>query len=219
MLREVPTLEQMCLATVTSNLVRLRDGCMNGLPDYIRFQLFQSVQKRNPLLLHGQTLRAILSGAHFKDLDMSNACNLSDNDLAAIAPSLVKVRTLKLVSCHYISEHAIAAALRCCTSLTKLQLESCAKITGALCLCPDVLPPSLGVGQKDGVGGRIGDHGPAGPNAATACEWQGGGGMYTLSLLTELSLRENGAFCDEGLRHIAQHATSLENLCLSKCEK
>jgi hypothetical protein len=61
---EVPTLEQLCLSTIASRLVRLHEGCMDLVPDYLRYALFESVRQRNPLLLHGQTLRALVCGTH-----------------------------------------------------------------------------------------------------------------------------------------------------------
>eukprot|EP00802_Teleaulax_amphioxeia_P023523 Tamp_24114.p1 GENE.Tamp_24114~~Tamp_24114.p1 ORF type:complete len:279 (+),score=31.90 Tamp_24114:151-987(+) len=141
--REVPSLEQLCLSTVASNLVRLREGCMDLLPDYLRYALYESVRKRNPLLLHGQTLRALVCGSHFTNVDLSNASNLSDADLVAIAPSLEKATKLKMVSCHYVNEDAVATALRNSTSLTDLRLELNSKVTGAKSFCPDYRMCSL----------------------------------------------------------------------------
>ena len=137
-LQELQTLEQICVSAVLSNLRLLQDHCMDGVPDYLRFQLFESIRAKNPLLLHGKILRAIVSGAHFEELDLKHACNLRDCDLEDIASSLVKVRKLEAAGCHYITEGAVATTLRQCTSLTSLKLESNSKVTGALCLCPDV---------------------------------------------------------------------------------
>lgn len=99
--------------------------------------MFEAIRQRNPLLLHGQTLRAIVANALFEELDFSNACNLKDADLLSIGPSLIKVRKLKVVGCHYISEAAMAFALQHCSSLTSLALEMNSKIRGDMCLGPD----------------------------------------------------------------------------------
>ena len=63
-MREVPTLEQLCMSAIASRLVHLHEGCMDLVPDYLRYALFESVRQRNPLLLHGQTLRALVCGTH-----------------------------------------------------------------------------------------------------------------------------------------------------------
>lgn len=58
----------------------------------------------------------------------------------------MQVAKLKIVCCHYLNEDAVAAALRCSTSLTDLTLELNSKVTGAKCFCPLL---------QDGVGGGL----------------------------------------------------------------
>jgi hypothetical protein len=278
----VPALEQLCMKTVATNLSRLREGCMGGVPDYIRIELFEAIRQRNPLLLHGQPLRALVSNAYFEELDFSNACNLGDADLLSIGPSLGKVRKLSLVCCHYISENAMACALRYCTSLTSLKLEMNSKITGDVCLCPDGCAGMVCREEKTGERcfedaaarennsirplerklcevfacspvpcspnrgrSQTGDSAGVGPDStgSSACpleqngredgasgqgeeadgslvvEVQSGLSIHAFASLTNLSLAENKALCDEGVRHVVIHAVHLLELNLNKCEK
>jgi hypothetical protein len=129
---------------------------------------------------------------------------LSDSDLFAIATSLVQVAKLKIVCCDYLNEDAVAAALRCSTSLIDLRLELCSKVTGAKCFCP-LLQEECDDGGVGGAGGGVGG--------------AGGAGLLSGSQLTSLSLKENVSFSDEGLGHIVAHATSLTELSLSKCQR
>ena len=105
----------------------------------------------------------------------------------------MQVAKLKIVCCHYLNEDAVAAALRCSTSLTDLRLELNSKVTGAKCFCP--------LWQEGVEDGGV------------------GGGLLSGSQLTSLSLKENASFSDEGLGHIVAHATRLTELNLSKCQR